>query len=128
MTITPIYAALLAFVFIYLSIRTIKLRRANKVSIGHGGIKQLERAMRAHANFAEYVPFSLLLMAMQESVTHLGMLTHTLGLTLLTGRIVHAYAISQVNEEVRYRVSGMLLTFAVIAISAAFILISLLIK
>lgn len=129
LTITPIYAALLAFVYIYLSIRVIKLRRWHKVAVGHGGHQALERATRAHANFAEYVPFILLLMAMAELLNHnLSYIIHGLGLILLTGRVIHAYGISQLNEKMNFRVLGMTLTFAVLALSAGSILFTLLLS
>ena len=128
MYITPVYAALLAFVFITLSLRTIKLRREYKISIGHSRNKIIERAMRAHANFAEYVPFSLLLLIMLESLTRLPVLIHLLGMALLIGRVIHAYGISQAEEDFRYRVTGMATTFAVLGISAFGILVSLMIK
>jgi len=49
-----------------LSARTIRARRSAKVAIGTGGDKRLERASRVHANFAEHVPFGLLLIALTE--------------------------------------------------------------
>jgi uncharacterized membrane protein YecN with MAPEG domain len=67
--ITPYYAAILALLFIILAVRTIKTRREHKVAIGDGGEKSILRASRVHANFSEYVPFSLLLIAMLEMQT-----------------------------------------------------------
>ena len=61
MTITAFYASLLALLFVFLSFRVIGWRRLKKVEIGHGDDNQLLRRMRVHANFAEYVPFTLLL-------------------------------------------------------------------
>ena len=55
------YAALLALLFVALSWRTIGLRRRYCVAVGDGGQPELLRAMRVHANFAEYVPLALLL-------------------------------------------------------------------
>jgi uncharacterized membrane protein YecN with MAPEG domain len=37
--ITPYYAAILALLFIVLSVRTIKTRREHKIAIGDGGKK-----------------------------------------------------------------------------------------
>ena len=54
MTITPVYAALLGLLFIALSVRVIRLRRSRKVAVGARGDEAIERAMRVHANFAEY--------------------------------------------------------------------------
>ena len=60
--IIPLYAALLALLFIALSVRTLRLRRHLKIAVGDAGNTQMLRAMRAHANFAEYVPMCLLLL------------------------------------------------------------------
>ena len=128
MNITPLYAALLAFLFLTLSFRTIKLRREYKIAVGHGNKKSLERAIRAHANFAEYVPFSLLLIVMLESLTRLPWLIHLLGMALVISRVIHAYGISQADENIRYRVFGMATTFTVLGISAFSLLVSLMIK
>lgn len=44
--IVPVYASLLALLFLGLSVRTILLRGKFKVGIGSGGRLELERAMR----------------------------------------------------------------------------------
>ena len=54
--ITSVIAAALTLIFIKLSFNVIALRRKNKVSLGSGGHEDLERAIRAQANFSEYVP------------------------------------------------------------------------
>ncbi len=114
MLITPAYAAIFAFIFVALSVRTLLLRRQLRVAIGHGNEPKLERAARAHANFAEYVPISLLLIYFLEIHTGSGLSIHLFCIVLLLGRIVHAYGVSQVSENYRYRVTGMSLTFTVI--------------
>ena len=43
---------------------------------------------------------------------------HALGASLLVGRLLHAYGMSQVKENFRFRVTGMMLTFATLAMSA----------
>ena len=65
-TIVPFYAAVLAFIYIALSVRVVQARRSAKVAIGTRGDPLLERKMRVHANFAEYVPFALLLATFVE--------------------------------------------------------------
>ncbi len=114
MLITPAYAAIFAFIFVALSVRTLRLRGQLRVAIGHGNEPKLERAARAHANFAEYVPISILLIYFLEIHTVSSIWIHLLCTVLLVGRIVHAYGVSQVSEDHRYRVTGMSLTFAVI--------------
>ena len=61
------YAALLAFFYIYLSFNVIKVRRAEQISLGDNGNATLQRAVRAHANFMEYVPFALILLFVCET-------------------------------------------------------------
>ena len=47
-----------------------------------------------------------------------GLLVHALGAMLLGGRLLHAYGVSQVDELIRFRVSGMTLTFFSIGFGA----------
>jgi len=54
--IVPAYAAVLAILYIFLSARVIRSRISERVKIGTGGSRIVERRMRIHANFAEYVP------------------------------------------------------------------------
>ncbi len=119
MPITAFYAALLALLFLLLSARVIAQRREARVEIGHGESHQLLRRMRVHANFAEYVPFALLLIALAESLKAPSLFLHLLGLALLAGRLIHAYGLSQTPHIVRLRVLGMTLTLSVIGIAAA---------
>ena len=121
--VTPIYAALLALLFVFLSLRTIRLRRRHRVALGDGDNPELRRAMRAHANFAEYVPFALLLVYFVErDGAHLA-LVHALGLALLAGRLLHAWGVSQPREDFRFRVTGMVLSFGAAATAAAPVLV-----
>jgi uncharacterized membrane protein YecN with MAPEG domain len=118
MRITALYASLLAVLFLFLSVRVIGWRRQQRVEIGHGKDAQLLRRMRVHANFAEYVPFALLLMALAENLGPPYILVHLVGLTLLAGRMMHAYGLSQTPHVLKYRVWGMTLTFAAMGIAA----------
>ena len=113
--ITALYTAALGALFLLLSIRTIRQRRRAQVAVGDGADPGLARAMRAHANFAEYVPLTLLLMLFVESGGAAGVWVHLLGLLLLAGRAVHAWGISQPQEDFRFRVTGMSLTFTALA-------------
>ena len=123
MTITPLYAAVLALMFIALSVRTLRLRRKHKVAVGDGGKPELLRAMRVHANFAEYTPMTLLLIYMLESMSGPSFVIHALCICLVIGRISHAYGVSKLTENYRYRVFGMSMTFAALGLAAAGLLI-----
>ena len=118
MYVTAFYAALLAALFLVLSVRVIGWRREMRVEIGDGGERELLRRMRVHANFAEYVPYALLLMALSESMTPPRPLLHLVGVVLVIGRLLHAYGLGQTPQILRYRVLGMTLTFAAIGIAA----------
>jgi uncharacterized membrane protein YecN with MAPEG domain len=118
MAITAFYAALLGLFFVFLSFRVIGWRRLKSVELGHGEDSELLRRMRVHANFAEYVPFTLLLMAIAESMTAPRPLIHVAGLILIAGRLMHAYGLSQTPHILRLRVGGMILTFTALALSS----------
>ncbi len=128
MYVTPFYAALLSLVFFQLSARTIKLRRQLKIAIGAGGNPTMHRAMRVHGNFAEYVPLSLLMVFMFELQGAHFLLIHLLGAGLLLGRLAHAHGVSREKEDYRFRVFGMLMTFAVLAGSAVGVLVLYVVK
>ena len=116
MIVTPIYAGLLALLFFVLSIRVVKLR-GHGASLGDGGNPLLLRRVRAHGNFAEYVPFILLMMGMLE-LSHFSIyLLHALGITLVVARILHGYALS-FSERFKFgRFWGTALTFLLLAVS-----------
>ena len=118
MQITAFYAALLAVLFLVLSVRVIAWRREHRVEFGHGEDVELLRRLRVHANFAEYVPFTLLLMALAESMAPPHVLLHVAGLLLVAGRLLHAYGVSQFPPVMRYRVYGMWLTFVALGLAA----------
>ena len=114
MTITPFYAGLLAIWFFILSTRVIKGRTGPKgIGLGDGGDATMLRVIRGHANFAEYVPYILLMMAMLEVGGMKGWLLHVLGITLLVARLLHGYALSFSEKFFFGRFYGTLLTFAV---------------
>ncbi|MEM9487754.1 MAG: MAPEG family protein [Myxococcota bacterium] len=124
MLITPAYAAVFANLFVLLSARTIRLRRKLQVALGSGEHPSLLKAMRAHSNFAEYVPITLLLIFFAEGNGVSQTLIHTLCIGLLLGRLIHAYGLSQVKEDLRLRVAGMVLTFTAMVTASVRLLIS----
>jgi uncharacterized membrane protein YecN with MAPEG domain len=121
---TALWAALLAPVLVWLSARVIRERRRARVALGTGGDAALERAMRAHANFVEYAPFALLLMALAEAGGAPGWLLHPLGAALLAGRVAHGWGIVRTPEDFRFRILGMMSTFAAIAAGAVACLVA----
>ena len=94
------YAALLAFFYIYLSFNVIKVRRAEQISLGDNGNSVLQRAIRAHANFMEYVPFAVILLFLAEYQGLASHYCHLLGASLLIGRFFHNLGIVEKKLKV----------------------------
>lgn len=110
--ITAFYGGLLGITFMYLSILVIRGRRSKKISLGDGGDQHFLGVIRAHANFAEYVPLILVLMLVAEINLANSWLLHSVGTALLLGRIIHAYGLRHHSGLSWQRISGMVLTFA----------------
>jgi uncharacterized membrane protein YecN with MAPEG domain len=127
-SIVPVYTAILAMGYIYLAVRVIRVRRVERIAIGTGGNPRVERAMRAHANCAEYAPLGLLLLAFAELLGSPAWLIHLLAATLVAARAVHAYGISQEPEDYRLRTLGMAATFGVLGMTSLVILLSTLLR
>ena len=115
---TAVFASILALMFIKLSFNVIGFRRKNKIALGAGGVDELERAIRAHGNFAEYVPFGLFLIGALELNGAPLELVALLGALLVVGRYFHAKGINEPPPEFANRVRGMKLTFAALGLSA----------
>ena len=116
--ITSLYAALTALVFLALSWRVIRYRRANVISLGDSGDKNLLKRMRAQANCAEYAPLALLLMVMSELMGSPAVALHLMGLTLVAGRVLHALGFAATPQKIILRQLGMLLTLLMMAVTA----------
>ncbi len=116
--VSPIYAALVALVFLALSWHVISYRRAKSLSLGDSGDKNLLKRMRAQANCAEYAPIGLILMLLAELQGAPGAALHLMGLTLLAGRIIHPLGFAVTPQKIILRQIGMLLTLAMIGLTA----------
>jgi hypothetical protein len=118
MIITPLYAGLLGLWYLVLSAQVIRGRRAGGHSLGDGGDTAMQRVIRGHGNFAEYVPFILLLIALLEMRQIPTWQLHGLGLALLIGRVLHGYALSFTQQFVFGRFFGTVLTLSSLGIAA----------
>ncbi|WP_114285724.1 MAPEG family protein [Candidatus Halocynthiibacter alkanivorans] len=112
---TPLYAGILALIFIALSMRVVNSRHREKVSLGDGDNHMLNRQIRVHGNFAEYTPMTLLLILMAELQGLPLFLVHMLGIALVAGRVIHALSIAGERTSFGQRKTGMLLTFFAVA-------------
>jgi uncharacterized membrane protein YecN with MAPEG domain len=115
MVATPLYAGLLVFWYIVLSLKVIQHRQTG-IKLGDGGDPLMLRVIRGHANFAEYVPLALIMMAVLEYGHTSIYLLHALGIVLLLGRILHGYALSFTKRWRFGRVWGTVLTYVVLIV------------
>lgn len=111
--VTALYASVLAGLMVWLSLKVINQRRASKVPYSDGGVDELVIARTAHSNAAEYIPITLILLALAEFNGAGAILIHIFGTIFFFGRWIHARAI--LNENVAGRIRGMKITFACIA-------------
>jgi uncharacterized membrane protein YecN with MAPEG domain len=107
-------AIVLAVLFVKLAFAVIKKRQLHKVVLGSGQHADLEAAIRAHGNFAEYVPLALLLIVFAEINRSPWWLVAIAALALVAGRYIHAMAMT--GSDLKKRVLGMQLTFASLAL------------
>ena len=126
--ITAIYAAILTFVYVKLTLNVINLRRQNQVSLGDGGREDLQQAIRSHGNFAEYVPLGLVLLACLEANHIHWTIVLLLGGVFTTGRLYYAKAFLEATHNIELRVKGMKYTLWGLQALAATNVIALIIQ
>ncbi|WP_290978683.1 MAPEG family protein [Hyphomicrobium sp.] len=112
---TSLYAALLAALYMFLTINVIRGRRTHSVALGDGDVADMKARIRAHANFAEYAPFFLLLLLMAELQGLAVWAVHGLGVAFVVGRLSHAYGLLVAETRNRWmtpRVIGLGVTLS----------------
>ena len=102
---SAIYAGLCGLLLVYLALQTIKVRRANKVKLGDGGVFALQSAIRAHGNFTEYMPIAIIMLFFLECNGAPAWMIHVIGITFIMGRWIHAQGL--LKDDLRLRVKGM---------------------
>ena len=126
--LTAIYAAILTFVYVKLTLNVINLRRQNEVSLGDGGREDLQQAIRSHGNFAEYVPLGLILLGCLEANHIHWTIVLLLGGVFTTGRLYYAKAFLEATPNLDLRVKGMKFTLWGLQALAATNVIALIIQ
>jgi uncharacterized membrane protein YecN with MAPEG domain len=115
---TAPYFTAFGLLTIYHAARVILQRVRHKVSLGDGGVEELERMIRVFGNHSEYVPLGLVLLLGLEFVQAPIWYMHLAGGMLLIGRILHAMGLSQSRKASGPRFIGMNLTFISILLSS----------
>ena len=107
---TIIFVAVFALIQMVMTILTGAARVKNEVHFYDEGDIDLRRRVRAHGNFTETVPITLLAMAGAEMLSTSPTLIWAGGTTLLIGRLWHYYVIRTVGWS-NGRAASMMLTF-----------------
>lgn len=94
MIATLLTAGLCGLLFFWLSLRVVQVRRSAQIGMGDGGNAGLLGRMRAQANFAEYVPLLLILMALCENAGANRLVVHFAGVALIVIRVLHAWGMA----------------------------------
>ncbi|NVJ69598.1 MAG: MAPEG family protein [Alphaproteobacteria bacterium] len=118
MTITLITASFLGLLFFYLSYGVVKNRFRAKVSIGSGGDEGLENAIRAHANFAEYVPLVLVLFGLLETQGVNEYLLIAMAAFFTVGRYMHGLTFGKFEGRNPFRFWGIIFTWVVLLVAS----------
>ena len=116
--VITLYAGILGLIYVGLALFVVNGRFKYQVNLGDGGNDFILKRVRVHANFIEYVPIALILMALAEIEGAPEWLLHVLGVTLLIGRAIHPLGILKVVGPSVGRTGGMILTLSVIIISS----------
>lgn len=99
--ITAFYASILALILVGLSAWVIAWRSTKNTMFGDGGDDSMTRRIRAHANFIEYVPLALLIIALLEGSGASHGLVRILLIVLVIARILHPIGIFAPNKTLQ---------------------------
>jgi len=111
MAIIGITAGILGLFYAYLGLRISMMRMRLRISLGDGGNATLGQAVRAHANFMEYVPLTLVLLLIATAFQANVALIVAGCLLLLVHRVLHAIGMRPEGAVSRARRIGALLTY-----------------
>lgn len=115
--VTLSVAAACALINLWLALRLSSGRIRGKVLVGDGGDPRLQAGMRAHANFVEYAPFVLILVAGIELSGGSRTWLQVAGTAFVIARIAHPIGMIRGGTNV-FRAGGILVTWAVLALLA----------
>lgn len=124
-TITAGYLAILALLYAALALQVIRLRQGNRAAFGDGDNAKLRSAIRAHANFVEYVPIITLMVAFLEMSAVPATRAHLLMGALLIGRVLHPVGMYAAPNTLPFRIGrigGMTITISLLIVCAVMIL------
>jgi len=111
LSVTGLYAGILALVLIALAINVTVHRVKLKVPLGDGNNVQMRRMIRLHGNAAEYIPLAIVLMAVYELNGGGHGALHIAGLALVVGRLAQTWGMWSTDMTTLGRQIGQSLTW-----------------
>jgi uncharacterized protein len=123
--ITLLYAGILGLMFFALSVYVVRWRWIELKGLGcdQDPKSGLFRAVRIHGNFAEYVPFILLLITLDEMTGRLPWMTHAMGIALIIARLAHFQGIRKSHGTSPGRGLSVALTFGLLLILSVLLIL-----
>ena len=129
--LTSLFASLFTIFYLFLSFRIGYLRGSPVMKLIFKMDKKvpaikLDRNVRAHGNFSEYVPLFLILLYIFESINLISF-NYLLIICLVFsyGRVAHAICFAFFDHNPFLRISGMLCTYISLALLSIQLLISI---
>jgi len=116
--VTLVFAGAAALINLWLAFRVIAIRRSGKILHGDGNNPLLLCRMRAQANFVEYAPFVLILMALIELAGGSKSWLWGIGAVFVAARLSHLLGMDA-QKQGPLRAAGAGLTWAVLLVLAA---------
>ncbi len=118
---SALYIAVLILMAVILSANVAFRRGPLKIGIGDGENSQMARLIRVHANFLENAPLAIGALIMLAVIGATAWSVHIIGISMVIGRILHAYGLSKTSGASFGRVSGMILTYSSLLFSVVFL-------
>lgn len=120
--VTLTIAAAAAVINLWLAFRIVPRRLKGGPLTGDGGEPRMTARMRAHANFVEYAPFILILMALIELAGGRPTWLWIVGVVFVVARVLHGFGMDATKPN-PLRAAGALVTWLVLAVLAGWALV-----
>lgn len=114
---TMFVAALLVLMKLVLGVRVSMYRASHNILWGDNGDDQMTRRIRAHANHSEWVPATIIILALIEMAGVAPIIIGVLGIAVIIARALHALGLMG-NAESFNRATGIVINWVVLALAS----------
>ena len=111
--VTLVMVGVSALISVWLGLRVSQLRRSHKVSVGDGDNEAVRTRMRAHANFSEYTPLFLILLAAVELAVGSETWLWLVAALFVLGRLAHPFGLDRLGANL-LRAGSIIITWLVL--------------